>query len=69
MSTKSVRTLRTVLANLAKQSDDYLLLNAASKETPRIVKNSAIYLLTKRGYSEGEILIRTINIRISEYMR
>ena len=68
MSTKSVRTLRTVLANLAKQSDDYLLLNAAHKETPRIVKNSSIYLLKKRGYSEGEILIRTINIRISEYM-
>ena len=68
MSTKSVRTLRTVLANLAKQSDDYLLLNAANKETPRIVKNSSIYLLTKRGYSEGEILIRTMNIRISEYM-
>ena len=68
MSTKSARTLRTVLANLAKQSDDYLLLNAASKETPRIVKNSAIYLLKKRGYSEGEILIRTMNIRTSEYM-
>ena len=68
MSTKSVRTLRTVLANLAKQSDDYLLLNAANKETPRIVKNSSIYLLTKRGYSEVEILIRTMNIRISEYM-
>ena len=68
MSTKSARTLRTVLANLAKQSDDNLLLNAANKETPRIVKNSSIYLLTKRGYSEGEILIRTINIRISKYM-
>ena len=68
MSTKSVRTLRTVLANLAKQSDDYLILNAANKETPRIVKNSSIYLLTKRGYSEEEILIRTMNIRISEYI-
>ena len=69
MSTKSVRTLRTVLAHLAKQSDDYLILNAANKETPRIVKSSSIYLLKKRGYSEGEILIRTINIRISEYIR